>query len=175
VLAGIGAAVLVAPVLLWLFFRSPRSPTAYVADLPILAVGPGDFSKDGQVRLSSTDVRRLSVDGKLTPKGLFMFPPDSNTTFARFRLAKQYSRLETAVSISDTSNGCPGVICTVSGDGRKLWESTSIMSRAGRQECAVDISGIDVLELAATCPGQRIGPTSTWGAHVVWIDPLVKR
>src|SRR5262249_49785005 len=144
-------------------------------DLPIVQpVGPGDFSV-GEVRLGKDDVRRLAVDGKLIPKGLFMYPPSQNTTFVRYRLGGQYRRLETAISISDTSHGCPPVVCTVLGDNRTLWTSKPIQSRAGRQNCDVDIAGVDVLELAATCPEARFQPDNTWGAHLVWIDPLVRR
>lgn len=183
IVAGISGLILVAAVLLWMAPRGGRSSTVYVAALPELAVGPGTFSKDGFAHLTAmdhdgrwvNDDRRLSVDGKLVPNGLFMFPFDKSTAYARFRLGKEYKLLETVVSINDSSNGCTPLTFTVFGDGKKLWESRPVSNRKERQDCAVDIAGVDILELAVTCPGKRVGVDSGWSAHAVWLDPVVRR
>ncbi len=107
---------------------------------------------------------------------MYVFPPDKNTAHVRYHLAKQYKLLETAVSIHDVSNGCTPLTFTVFGDGRKLWESKPVSSRKERQDCTIDVAGVDVLELSVTCPGPKFPPKDDiWAAHAVWIDPILRR
>jgi RNA polymerase sigma factor (sigma-70 family) len=170
-------ALFVVGLLLWWVTRGERSPMVFLTEMPESAVGPGGFSKHGSARLSDGDVRRLSVDGKLAHRGLFMFPPSKDTAYVRYRLGKQFKLLEAAVSINDSSNGSTPLTFTVVGDGRKLWESKPVKNRKEGQSCAVDVTGIDLLELAITCPGpNQLFPNDRgWDAHAVWIDPVLRR
>jgi len=74
-----------------------------------------------------------------------------------------------SVAINDTSNWCfsPAVF-TILADGKPLWQSSWIAhNHAHSQECSVDISGVDVLELRVHCINGNDG------VHAVWVEPRV--
>lgn len=139
----------------------------YLADLPEFDVKNGEwpFTKDGTT--GSKDMR-IKVGGKPSTKGLGMHPPP-NPAWAsvKYRLAGQAALLKTTVAVNDTANFCwTPAIFTVLGDGKQLFQSGNIAHNHSRtQECSVNISGVDVLELRV----HSIGNNS--GVHAVWVDP----
>lgn len=138
----------------------------YLADLPEFGVqaGPWPFDKHGRVG----DGRPIQVHGVRSPKGLGMHPPEA-PAFAsvRYRLGKQAARLRAVVAINDTTKWCwSPAIFTVLGDGKPLWNSVMIAhNHTHSQECSVDISGVDVLELRVHCINGNAG------VHAVWVQP----
>jgi hypothetical protein len=55
----------------------------------------------------------------------------------------------------------------VLGDGKTLWTSQPVQVPHSIQECNVNVTAIETLELRVHCPG------SISGAHAVWIDPYL--
>src|SRR5262249_22779310 len=71
------------------------------------------------------------------------------------------------VAIDDRATFCwTPAIFTIWGDGKKLFESKNIAHNHFRtQDCAVGVSGVDILELRV----HAIGHNS--GVHAVWVEP----
>jgi hypothetical protein len=146
-----------------LFAQKPR---VYLSDLPEFGAqaGPWPFGKNGR----NGDGKPIRVNGTLSPKGLSMHPPWA-PSFAsvRYRLGKQVAQLRAMVAINETSNWCwsPATF-TVLGDGKTLWQSVGIAhNHTHTQDCRVDVSGVDVLELRVQCVN------GSNGVHAVWVEP----
>jgi hypothetical protein len=149
----------------------PQGPVIYLADLPEFDVkeGPWPFTKDGSL---GNGKDRIRVKGNLSPKGLGMHPPAA-PAFAsvKYRLGKQAALFKTIVAIDDTANFCftPAVF-SVWGDGKQVFESKWIAHNHQRtQDCSVDVSGVDELELRVGCVGHN------QGVHAVWVEPRLLR
>ena len=143
------------------------APQVYLADLPEFEVknGASPFTKDGT---SGSNKDSIKVSGKLSPKGLGMHPPPSpGSASVKYRLGKQAAVFKATVGINDTSNFCfTPTIFTVHGDGKQLFESKWIAAQNPRsQECSVDVTGVDVLELRVHCVGHNSG------SHAVLVEP----
>src|SRR5262249_35127074 len=70
-------------------------------------------------------------------------------------------------AINDSSNWCwsPATF-TVLGDGKVLWKSQDIAhNHAHSQECSVDVSGVNIMELRV----QVLNGSD--GVHAVWVEP----
>jgi hypothetical protein len=142
-----------------------RGPRVYLADLDEFGVrcGPWPYTHNGTVG----DGNPIMVNGAASPKGLGMHPPDQDFSAARYHLHRQAAVFKTAAAINDTSPFCfnPAVF-EVLGDDRQLWQSPPVGApRAPPQECRVDVTGVDVLELRVHAQGLH------WGLHAVWIEP----
>jgi hypothetical protein len=89
-----------------------------------------------------------------------------------YSLRKQFDVFSSEVSLNDSAPASPlPMTFSVYGDGRLLWRSSPVVTRAETQSCSVSVKGVDVLELTVTTnPG---GPDSVRGAHGVWLDPTV--
>jgi hypothetical protein len=146
-------------------------PGIYLAQLQEFDVKPGPwpFTKNG----TAGDGQRIRLQGAASPHGLGMHPPaHPDEASVKFRLDKRFAQLRTVVAINDSSNftWTPAVF-SVWGDDVKLWESAAIArDHAPWQECVVDVTGVDVLELRVRCMGQNTG------VHAVWFEPrLLKK
>src|SRR5262249_54309363 len=98
--------------------------------------------------------------------------PDSARGFAsaRYRLAGTATAFEAKVAINDGSSFPPrGVYFEVFGDGKPLWKSLLVKRDTGPEECVVDVTGVDILELRVTAEGNEKE------ALAVWVDPFVWR
>jgi hypothetical protein len=143
-----------------------EGPRVYLADLQEFGVraGPWPFSKNGTV----ADGKPIEVARVRSPKGLSMHPPWApKYAAARYRLGRQAAVFRASVAINDTSNWCfsPAVF-TILADGKPLWQSSWIAhNHAHSQECSVDVSGVDVLELRVHCINGNDG------VHAVWVEP----
>jgi hypothetical protein len=141
-------------------------PRVYLADLQEFGVrnGPWPFGKNGTVN----NDKPIQVGGVPSPKGLSMHPPTAPAyAAARYRLGRQAAVFRATTAINDTSNWCfsPAVF-SVLADGKLLWQSDMIAhNHAHSQECNVDVSGVDVMELQVRCINGN------HGVHAVWIEP----
>ncbi len=148
-----------------------QGAVVYLADLPEFDVKKGawPFAKDGTV---GNDKDRIRVKGNLSPKGLGMHPPGApEFASVKYRLGKQAALFKTVVAIDDTATFCftPAVF-TVWGDGKQLFESKYIAHNHQRtQDCSVDVSQVDTLELRVGCVGHNTG------VHAVWVEPRLLR
>jgi hypothetical protein len=112
----------------------------------------------------------IAVNGVKYPLGLGMHPNPSSSSQVKFLLrGLKARRFTSSVAVNDTiEKGSESPLTfTVLGDGKPLWTSKPVQRRGTAQECSVNVSGIDVLELRVHCPGGN------GGAHAVWLDPCV--
>jgi hypothetical protein len=142
-----------------------HGPRVFLADFQEYGVraGPMPFAKDGTIGNSP-----IQVGGVRAPKGLGMHPPWAPGYAAvRYRPGKQAALFKAVVAINDSSNWCwSPAIFMVRGEGKTLWRSGMIShDHAHSQECRVDVSGVDVLELLVQCVN------GSDGAHAVWVQP----
>jgi hypothetical protein len=146
-----------------------RGPCKYLSDLTEFDKRDGlwPFAKNG---LLGDGGKTIIVNGYSAAKGLGMHPPDNGEVFVKFRLHKEAAVFKTRAAINDTA-GRPGGAAhfEVIGDGKPLWKSGALSARGETQECQVDVTGIDVLELRV----RAAGPCQD--LHAVWIDPRVLR
>jgi hypothetical protein len=147
-----------------IFARGPRVFLADLREFGVVAGGPWPFGKNGKVG----DGRPITVKGVRSHHGLSMHPPWApKFSRVRYRLGKQATRFKATAAINDSSNWCwsPATF-TVWGDGRKLWQSKPLAHTMDRSdECVVDVSGVDVLELRV----QVLNGSD--GDHAVWFEP----
>jgi S1-C subfamily serine protease len=151
----------VAPVTL--FAAGPRE---YLSDLKEIDVraGPWPLSKNG---LIGPEKNPIAVGGARSPKGLGLHPPDRpGYAAARYRLGKQAAVFKAAVALNDTAQLVASqAVFEVYGDDKRLWQSAPVGKGVKAQECSVDVSGVDVLELRVTSQGSH------FGLHAVWLEP----
>jgi alpha-galactosidase len=126
-------------------------------------MGPWELGKGS---LGDPKKTPISVGGKSYPKALGMHPD----SLVKYKLAKTAKAFKAAVTIDDSNigNRTGDVGFDVYGDGKLLWSSKAINGKDTRDECAVSVAGVDVLELRT-----RLRQGSGWGAHAVWLDPYV--
>jgi hypothetical protein len=110
----------------------------------------------------------ITVNGKKYPKGLGLHANDPPAT-ATYRLSHTASVFRATVAFNDSNEGqvTGPTRFEVYGDGKLLWKSKAITTYKQTDDCLVDVTGVDVLEL-------RVGHTgSGYGAHSVWLDPIL--
>jgi hypothetical protein len=144
----------------------PKEPVRYLSDLEEIYVQPGawPFAKNGFLNGD----RVINVGGKRSPNGLSMHPPAAPAyASVKYRLGKEAVRLKAVVAINDSTNWCfsPATF-RVLGDGRELWASRQIAHNHARsQECEVDVTGVDILELRVQVANGN------HGVEAVWVEP----
>jgi S1-C subfamily serine protease len=143
-----------------------KGPLVYLADLQEFGVraGPWPFGKTGKIN----DGRDIQVSGVRSPHGLSMHPPTAPSyASARYRLGKQAALFKATAAINDTTQWTwsPATF-TVWGDGKLLWKSQPLAHTMARlDECRVDVSGVDVLEVRVAVLNGNTGD------HAVWFEP----
>ena len=115
--------------------------------------------------------RRVRVEGKVSPRGIFMHlsPQGEDKKCAiSYRLDQRYRTFSTEVSLNDGPKVCSPLTFTVHGDGKVLWQSKPVASRADTQSCSgLSVTGIDKLTLELSGTGDERG------THGVWIEPYL--
>jgi S1-C subfamily serine protease len=140
---------------------------AYLSDLPEfdVRVGFGSFGKNGELGYEG---KECIVNGARAAKGLSTHPPHNGHASVKYRLGRKAYTFRTGVGLLDSPDDAASP-CTfeVLGDGRSLWKSKPIKSPKVTDECQLDLSGVDVLELRVSIPGD-------FGrARAIWVDPHV--
>lgn len=110
----------------------------------------------------------VSLDGTPSPHGIFLHPTRATKPArARFNIGGKFKRLEGVVSLRDTVEraGSP-LQFSIWGDGKELWRSKLVETRAETQTFQVNVTGIDRLELMVECKAD-----STQNVHAVWCEP----
>ncbi|MBA4186439.1 MAG: hypothetical protein C0467_00330 [Planctomycetaceae bacterium] len=143
----------------------PVARPIYLSDLSEedATVGRGQFGKGGSL---GYDNRQITVKGSAMFQGLSMHPPANGSSHVRYEIYGNFRSLAGQVAINDTGAGKPvGLVFTVKGDGRVLWESRPVRTKQDQQPFAIDVAGVRRLELEVRCPGNNDN------AHAVWCDP----
>jgi NPCBM/NEW2 domain len=147
-----------------------RRMPVYLIDMQEFDVktGPWPFGKGVVGNPEGTAIR---VAGVRSLNGLGMHPPPKGgMARVKYTLGKGMQFFHGSVALDDsTQKAWSPVRFHVWGDGRKLWTSKPVNAPRQKQDWRLDISGIRVLELRATCEGILVG------AHAVWIEPRLLR
>jgi NPCBM/NEW2 domain/Protein kinase domain len=137
------------------------------------------FAKNGNLGLGEGDPRydygRINVNGKNSPHGLSMNPNAEAYASVKYRLEKRGQTFLASVALDDSAGGAglpPGLgdiptplTFQVLGDGKILWQSKPVATSRTVQQCSVDVSGVEILELCVLCPGPGEN------AYAVWLEP----
>jgi hypothetical protein len=146
-----------------LFAKGPRE---YLSDFTEFEsrIGPWPVSRNGVI---GPDNNPIEVGGVRSPKGLGMVPPDKpGLAYAKYRLGKKAAVFKAAVALNDNAKIVRDqAVFEVFGDDKRLWQSAPVGKGTKAQECSVDVSGVDVLELRVTSTGSH------FGLHAVWLEP----
>jgi hypothetical protein len=146
-----------------LFAKGPRE---YLSDLIEFdsRIGPWPLSKNGVI---GPENNAIEVGGVRSLKGLGMVPPDKpGLAYAKYRLGKKAAVFKAAVALNDNAKIVRDqAVFEVFGDDKRLWQSAPVGKGTKPQECSVDVSGVDVLELRVTSTGSH------FGLHAVWLEP----
>jgi len=138
----------------------------YLADLEesFKKMGPWELGKG--VTGDPTSKSPITVADKKYPKALGMHPD----SIVKYKLDKSAKLFKATVCIDDTNKGrrTGEVGFEVYGDGKLLWSSKAITGQNMTDECIVEVTGVDELELRT-----RMREGSNFGAHAVWLDPYV--
>jgi hypothetical protein len=113
---------------------------------------------------------KIRVNGEACRLGLGMHPDHTGSSQVKFRLRGLKARQFTSsVAVNDTAGkGAESPLTfSVLGDGKTLWTSRPVQAPNRMQECRIDVSGINELELRVNCQGGH------GGAHAVWLDPCI--
>jgi hypothetical protein len=95
-----------------------------------------------------------------------MHPPDLGRASASFRTGKWFAAFKTAAALNDTVSFTHNpAIFEVVGDGRLLWRSLPVRAPRQVQECSLDVTGVENLELRVEAQGSH------FGLHAVWLEP----
>ena len=140
----------------------------YLAELIPVASKPGPWPLAVGMNGSTEQNLPIKVSGQEYPKGLGLHANNPPAT-ATYQLSRTASVFRTKVAFGDCNGGSVTgpTHFEVYGDGKQLWKSKAITTRGQTDDCLVDVSGVDLLEL-------RVGhTTSGYGAHAVWLDPIL--
>lgn len=133
-----------------------------------VSVAHGHFGKKGALGYNAPprggDWSRIHINGHESPNGVSMHAPSA----VKYRLGKTARSFLAWTALTDSASGdkIPTPLTfQVSGDGKILWESSPVDGTGKVQECEVDVTRVDVLELRVVCPGPNTN------AHAVWLEP----
>ncbi|MBA4062399.1 MAG: hypothetical protein C0501_01585 [Isosphaera sp.] len=113
----------------------------------------------------------VRVNGKVSPNGMFMHPtpPHLDPVRVTYNLGKRYARFTAGMAMNDSApyKASP-VTFVVLRDGVE-WRSREVGFANGSPTCDLDVRGVETLTIGVDVRG---GP---WGAHAVWVEPLLTR
>ncbi len=123
---------------------------------------------------------KIIVGGMAFPLGLGTHPHADGIASVKFLLkGLNAERFHSTIALNDSVTDLSQVSASkrradspltfsVLGDGKGLWSSLPVQKSGQKQECNVDVSTIEVLELRVTCSKDEHGC-----AHAVWLDPYL--
>jgi hypothetical protein len=141
----------------------------YLSDLQELdaKLGFGQFGKKGKLGYGRPGAE-IVVIGQASPNGLSTHPPNFGDAVVRYKVGRTAQEFRASVALNDTARATASPLTfVVVGDGKTLWASRPVQTTRVVQNCAVAVTGVDVLELRVHCPG------SYGEAHAVWLEPYV--
>ncbi|HEV7223627.1 MAG TPA: NPCBM/NEW2 domain-containing protein, partial [Pirellulales bacterium] len=139
--------------------------TKYLADLPETnaLVDRNLFSKG-----RTGNREELKVDGKLSPKGLFVPPASKGFSSVTYLVGRKARTFSADVGLAEwPSPSRTPLTFELWGDGALLWRSKQISGKQDTDHCEAFIGKVQTLELRVLCPGPNAG------AKAVWVEPRV--
>jgi hypothetical protein len=163
----------------------PSQNVQYLSDMQEFDVKVyRQFAKKGTLGFAEGDPRyangRIRVNGKESPNGLAMHALSNTYATVKYTLGNKAHTFMASVTLNDSA-GAPGrpigpigvgkiptpLTFQVLGDGKVLWSSKPLDVARNVQDCQVDVSRVNVLELRVDCPGSYVN------AQAVWFEPRV--
>jgi hypothetical protein len=110
----------------------------------------------------------LKVDGKLSPKGLFVPPASKGFSSVTYLVGRKARTFSADVGLAEwPSPSRTPLTFELWGDGALLWRSKQISGKQDTDHCEAFIGKVQTLELRVLCPGPNAG------AKAVWVEPRV--
>lgn len=144
--------------------------TTFLDDLTELSasVGKGSLGKHGEAGYSPPG--KLRVRGSPPPHALSMHPPSTGSSNVSYNLDGKYRSFTGVAAIMDDAKQMQSkAIFRVYGDGKQLWSSRALRGAGEYQECAVKITGVQILKLEVICTGPNND------ARAVWVAPMLTK
>ncbi len=151
-----------------------REEVEYLSDMEEfdVKVAEGRFANKGRLGYSAGRSDRIRVNGKECPNGLSMHALSNTHASVKYKLGKTAHTFTASVALNDSAGG-PGqppgvgkiptaVTFEVMGDGKSLWKSKPVDTARKVQECKIDVTGVEVLELRVNCPGSYVNAQAVW-------------
>jgi hypothetical protein len=158
--------------------NEPREEVEYLSDMQEfdVKVAEGRFANKGRLGYSAAGLDRVRVKGNDSPNGLSMHAISNSYASVKYKLGKTAHTFIASAALNDSAGapGTPGIgriptalTFEVLGDGKSLWKSKPVDTARKVQECNVDVTRVEVLELRVNCPGSFVN------AQAVWLEPRV--
>jgi hypothetical protein len=129
-------------------------------------VGFGVFGKAGKLGYDVDGNGDVMFNGAKALKAISMHPEEGRFSTVKYSLDKKALFFKSTVGLHETKDrSATPLTFEVLGDGKSLWKSGAIKEQRETDECLVDVSKVDVLELRIYCPG------SFWSARGIWVNP----
>jgi hypothetical protein len=129
-------------------------------------VGFGEFGKAGKLGYDVDGNTDVMFNGAKAPKAISMVPIANGYSTVKYRLDKKSNVFKSTVGLHQSKDDAvTPVTFEVLGDGKSLWKSKAIRAQKENDECLVDVSNVDVLELRIHCPG------TFYSARGIWVNP----
>lgn len=145
-------------------------PFRYLSDMDEKDVGTGAWSFGKLGDNGSGGGARISVDNIAYSLGLGMHPDSGKPFVVKYKLNAQYKSFQGGCALNDTATGFSGELrFSIVGDGRVLWKSPPLKSRADTEFFTLNVKDVQTLELRTECSGNAVA------GHAVWLDPFVAK
>jgi hypothetical protein len=141
--------------------------TVSLTELPVESStnGWGPYEKNrSNGELGANDGRTISIRGKTYAQGFGVHAPSSLV----FKLNGKYKTFNSDIGLDDETAGDGSVIFQVFGDGKKLYDSGTLLGTSVVKTVNVDVTGVQELKLVV------ISPTSSVASdHADWANPVL--
>jgi serine/threonine protein kinase len=114
----------------------------------------------------------VSVQGKVSPHGIFMHPPPAweGPASITYNLRGAYENFRAEVTLNDGPGESESPFTfVVYGDGNLLWKSRPMSRQAEAQTCNISVKGVDRFKIEVQSQDEPRG------AHAVWIEPSLTK
>ena len=132
-------------------------------------VGHGELGTHDRLGYGDDDTARVLVNG-LTPRfGISAHPPERGASVVTWHIGRDFRYLEGFAGMHTRTRFFDnGIVFSIWGDGKKLWEGT-LRSANESKAFRVKVRGVHVLRLRAFRAKRN-----DW-AQAVWLDPVLTR
>lgn len=132
-------------------------------------------SRTPQSTSTAASARSSSIilQGEAKQRSLSTHPPANGDAYVIYDLAEAFQGFRASVAFNDDTSTeqlvqrSVAVVFSVLGDGKVLWQSGAIADATKTEYLELDVQGVRMLELRASCAG------SNYCAHAVWVDPCL--
>jgi hypothetical protein len=133
--------------------------------------GWGPFEKNrSNGEMNANDGRTISIRGKTYAKGFGVHAPSTLV----FKINGRYEAFRSDIGLDDETAGDGSVIFQVWGDGKKLYDSGTLLGTSALKSVNVNVTGVMELKLVVTSPTANVSSDHADWANPVLIMPATK-